>query len=276
MKNVIAFILVGLLFCTYNPAFSQNKVKKIKLKGVSGEAIGESIQEVKRRAVNEAKVNALKEAGIKENIKTYTDYFQSETDEQYEELFASNIFTNIQGAVKNIELIDTKRSFTDEGMLKMKVTINCVVLKYLTKNDLTFDYWVKGIEPNYNDGGKLQFSFKPASNGFLKVFMFTKQEAYQLYPNEYEPSREFKKNRNYEFPLKKDEDYTPVREVDYILNTPKRSEMHRIIFVFMKEEIPYTGAVNYEEIFAWIFSIPPDIREVKSFSFTVFNKAASE
>ncbi len=274
-------LLIALLvFIGLPVSFSaKKKVEKIELENITGSATGgetESLQQVKQRAINNAKINALKQAGIKENINTYTDYFQSETDEEYEELFASNIFTNVQGAVKNVEVTDSKRSFTEDGMLQIEVKINCVVLKYLTREDMTFDYWIEGIKPNYDHDERLAFSFKPSADGYLKIFMFTNEEAYQLYPNDYEPSRAFLKNREYEFPTRADDNYSPVREVNYILESEKKSEMHRIVFVFMKADIPYTRKVDYHLIFDWIFSIPPDMREVKTYSFTVFNQEAAK
>jgi hypothetical protein len=245
------------------------KKEEIKLTNIPGEAVGtenESLKQVRARAVNAAKVNALKEAGIQENINTYTDYFQSETKEEYEELFASSIFTNIQGAVTDVERVKTNKSFTSDNLLQVKVLINCTVIKYNTENDLSFDFEVKGVKPNYNHNDLLTFQFKPYSDGFLKVFIFTKNESYQLYPNNYENSISFLEEKKYKFPLE---------EINYRLETTKRSQMHRVVFVFLKKDIPYTHEVDYKKIFDWMFRIPPDIRKVKTFSFTVFNESVN-
>jgi len=40
----------------------------------------------------------------------------------------------------------------------------------------------------------------------------------------------------------------------------------------MKEDIPYTNDVEYKKIIDWIFSIPPDMRIIKSFGFSVVNE----
>ena len=249
-------------------SFSKKK-EQINLTNIPGEAVGtenESLKQVRTRAVNAAKVNALKKAGIKENINTYTDYFQSETKEEYEELFASSVFTNINGAVTGVEIVKTDKSFTSDNLLQVKVLINCTVIKYKTENDLSFDFEVEGIKPNYNHDDLLSFKLKPHSDGFLKVFIFTKNEAYQLYPNNYENSISFNEDKRYTFPLE---------EINYRLETNKRSQMHRAVFVFLKKDITYTKKVDYKKIFDWIFRIPPDIREVKSFSFTVFNESVN-
>jgi hypothetical protein len=247
--------------------FTNKKKKEIHLTNITGEAIGtenESLKQVRTRAVNAAKVNALKESGIQEDINTYTDYFQSETKEDYEELFASSIFTNINGAVTDVKILKTDKSFTSDNLLQVKVFINCTVIKYSTKNDMSFSFEVQGIKPNYNHNDLFTFKLKPHSDGFLKAFIFTKNESYQLYPNNYESSQIFNSNKSYEFPLE---------EINYRLETNRRSQMHRVVFVYLKKDIPYTEKVDYKEIFDWIFRIPPDLRKVKSFSFTVFNES---
>lgn len=264
MKNII-LLLVFLTALLPPSTFGSKKIKEIRLKGVHGEAIGtahESLNEVKQRAISQAKINALKKAGIEENISAYTDFFQSETSEDYEELFSSTIFTNIQGAVSDVKVEDMKRSFTEDDMLQVQVSINCTVIKYLTKKDVSFDFKVEGIRPNYNQNELLDFQFIPYQKGYLKVFLFTKDESYQLFPNDYESSRVFQKGTSYSFPLE---------EINYRLETDKRAHAHRAVFVFMKKDIPYLEEVEYEQIFNWIFSIPPDLRQVKSYSFTVFN-----
>ena len=60
--------------------------------------------------------------------------------------------------------------------------------------------------------------------------------------------------------------------MDYTLVSNKKSEIHRMVMVFMKEDIPYTNDVEYKKIIDWIFSIPPDMRVIKSFGFSVVNE----
>jgi hypothetical protein len=260
MKKILLYLVFSCLFVN---VFSQKKVEEIKIEGAEGTAIGKSLPGVIKQARDKAKVDALKKAGITENINTYTDFYQSETDDEYSELFSSDIFSNIRGAVKDVEIVDTLRSFTKEGFIKVTAVINCTVLKYSTSNDLSFNFKVSGIKQFYNNNAHLKFSIMPSKPGYLKAFLFTKNEAYQLFPNNWEKSILFRKDSTYKFPLE---------ELDYILETTKNSEIHRIVFVYLKKEIPFYGSVKYEEIFDWIFSIPPDQRKVKSNTFTVVNE----
>ena len=113
------------------------------------------------------------------------------------------------------------------------------------------------------DGDLLTYSFKPHKKGYLRVFVFTSEDAYQVFPNEYERSVLLnpEKQESYRFP----------QHVDIILESEEDSETHRMVFVFLKENIPYTGEVSYKDIFDWIFSIAMDQRKIKTFSFAVTN-----
>ncbi|MCB2194579.1 MAG: DUF4384 domain-containing protein [Bacteroidetes bacterium] len=242
---------------------AQNKVKEIKLTNISGKAIGgnmESLQQVKERAINEAKISALKQAGIEENISSFTDYFQSEHDNKLEELFTTDILSDIRGAVKNVDVIETKKYFNDFDKLVVEVRINCTVVKYLSERDLTFDVWVDGIGKFYTDNSKLVFKVKSSKDCYANMFIFNQDEAYKLFPNGLEESFLLAQKTEYVFPTYK---------ADYYLETKKDSEAHRMIMVFTKMEIPYTGKIKYKDIIDWIFSIPPDMRVIKSFGFTV-------
>ncbi len=264
MKKLHLLGLILLFFVASKPfAIAQKKVKEIKIKEVKGVATGgdlETIDQITQRAINEAKVEALKKAGIVENISSFSDYFQSEDNESYDELFTSDILSDIRGAVKNVEVLDTKKGFDQSDRLKIEVIISCTVIKYLTEKDMTFDAWVNGVGMFYQNEENLMFKIKPSKDAYLKIFIFGESEAFQLFPNQYEPSYLLKGGEQYNF---------PSETMDYTLFTHKKSEVHRMVMVFMKEDVPYTKEVEYKEIIDWIFSIPPDMRSIKSFGFSV-------
>jgi hypothetical protein len=53
-------------------------------------------------------------------------------------------------------------------------------------------------------------------------------------------------------------------------NKELNSEINRIVFVLLKDDIFYTGKINYKDITDWIMTIPPNKRFIKSFSFEVY------
>ena len=264
MKQILlSFIFSGILTLLNFNLSAQQKVKEIPLKNIQGTAIGnnnESVNQVLLRAINNAKIEALKKAGVEENISSFTDYFQSEYNDKLEELFTTDILSDIRGTVKNVEIIDSHKSFNEFDKIVVDVKISCIVVKYLSKRDLSFDFWVEGIKKFYNNNSKLTFKVKPSKDSFVNIFIFNEQEAYILFPNDYEQSYLLKANYEHTFPSYK---------VDYWLDTQKETEAHRMIMVFTKQKIPYTGKIKYKEIIDWIFSIPPDMRVVKSFVFNV-------
>lgn len=267
MKIIISSVFLLIVILAFSPlSNAQKKVKEVKIENIPGTARGsdnESIAQVTNRAVNEAKVEALKQAGVEENIASFTDYFQSEDNEKYEELFTSDILSDIRGAVKNIEIVEENRSFDDAGRIKVDVLINCTVVKYVTEKDVAFDAWVDGVGMFYPNDSDLKFKIKPSKDAYVKIFIFSETDAFQLFPNNYETSYLMKGNSQYFF---------PSELMDYTLYTDKKSEIHRMVMVFMKEDIPYTRDVEYKSIIDWIFSIPPDMRVIKSFGFSVVNE----
>ncbi|MFO7827785.1 MAG: hypothetical protein R6V23_04115 [Bacteroidales bacterium] len=267
MKITLTRIFILIAIVAFCPALhAQKNVKEVKMNNIRGLAIGgdnESIGQVTLRAINEAKVEALKRAGVEENIASFTDYFQSEDNEKYEELFTSDILSDIRGSVKDIEVVEESRSFDDAGRIKVDVLINCTVVKYITEKDVAFDAWVDGVGMFYPNNSDLKFKIKPSKDTYVKIFIFSETDAFQLFPNDYETSYLLKGNNQYFF---------PSELMDYTLYTDKKSEIHRMIMVFMKEDIPYTRDVEYKNIIDWIFSIPPDMRVIKSFGFSVVNE----
>ena len=170
---------------------AQEKVKEIILTNVKGIAIGsnnESIDQITARAVNEAKIEALKKAGIEENITSFTNFFQSESSNNYEELFTSDILSDIHGAVKSVKILNTNKTFNEYENLQVEVIINCTVVKYLSEKDLSFNVWVDGVGMFYANESKLLFKIKSSKNAYVNAFIFNEKEAYQLFPNELENS----------------------------------------------------------------------------------------
>jgi hypothetical protein len=168
MKLNRTVIILSVIFLLLNSSlYAQEKVKEISLKNIKGIAVGsntESIDQVIKRAVSEAKIEALKQAGIEENIASFTNYFQSENNNTYEELFTSDILSDIRGAVKHVEIIKTEKTFNEFGNLEIEVIINCTVVKYISEKDITFDVWVDGVGLFYANESKLLFKIKSSKH----------------------------------------------------------------------------------------------------------------
>jgi len=267
--NIRAYLLL-LAISISIVSIAQKKTTEHKIKEVTGVGVGgqsQTPEQVLQKAINDAKVNALKKAGVAENINSYTDYFRSETEDKMEELFTSDVLSNINGTVKNIDIVEQKLGITPEGQLKYDVIINCTVVRYKTKKDLAFSAWIDGFKSGYKVGEGLSFTVKPTNDCYLRAFVFTDQ-SYVLLPNEYEKSFLLKAHTEYTFPdLTKMDPYSM-----YIEDPKKKRETNRMVIILLKNEYYYTGEIEYKEITDWIMSIPPDERLIESFAFEIFRE----
>lgn len=265
MERKLLFALVALLFIVYNGLAQSSKVVEVPVQAVEGMAVGspaESLEEVRNRAINEAKVEALKQVGVAEHLAAYADFFKSEEAGNYEEIFTSDILTSMQGAVKSVEVVKEDKYFTEEGTLVVKVQIDGTVVRYNSSPDPAFHAEVDGLKMFYENNTPLKFRVKTTKKAWMQTFLLSESEAFVLFPNEYEPFFQMNPEQWYDY---------PTTYIDYLLETDKGSEMHRLVVVLLKEKVPYQGPVNYKAILDWIFTLPPDIRCVETHAFSVVN-----
>ena len=57
-----------------------------------------------------------------------------------------------------------------------------------------------------------------------------------------------------------------------IANSKLDRETNRMVILLLKEDIYYTGKVNYKDITDWIMSIPRDERMIESFAFDIYRE----
>ncbi|UTW64182.1 DUF4384 domain-containing protein [bacterium SCSIO 12741] len=244
--------------------------KKVLIKNVEAYAVGsesESPAQVKQKALNEAKLLALQKAGVTEQISSYSDFFVKEENGNMEEIFSTNILNDMQGVISDLELLSEEKKINDQGLLEVHIKANIEVIKFKQGMDPSFDLWMDGIKPVYVNKDLLTFTLKPNQEAYIRIFVFAeKQEAYQLYPNEYEKNKVFEAQKEYTF---------PKPSLDYQLETDLYKEQHRMVVVSLKQDIPFNAKVTYKDIMNWIFQIPPDQRRVTTFSFDVYSSDTS-
>ena len=239
---------------------AQKLVKVTGIKGISYISGDVSPNQAKSLALNDAKINALKAAGIGENIKSYELLFSSQEKNEYSQFFSSDIQSEIQGAVTSYDIINQATIKKNEIELYIEITINASVIKYETKPDNTFDAYIEGLKGVYNNHDKLVFTVKTTQPCYLTIFNINDVDATLMYPNSYEKQNPFKAIEVYKF---------PIGQVDYELETSLNdTESNRLIFVFTKTAVPFIKMdkdqlTTNDAIFNWIYSIMPDQRKVE-------------
>ncbi len=262
---LIKFLLFPLLFCS-TIFYSQKTVQVQSIKG-SALIYGDvSPNQAKIQALNNAKVNALKAAGIDEKINSYQLLYTSQAKNDYSQFFSSDIQSEMQGAVKSYSILSEKTYCKNDLEILCDIVIDASVIKYETKPDIAFDSNIEGVKGAYNNGENLTFSVKATKTCFLTIFNITDAEAILLYPNVYEKQNKLEKLELSKF---------PTMPIDYRLgNDLKKQETNRLIFVFTKTLVSYIKmdkdqTTSNENIFSWIYSIPPDQRKIEYFTLTI-------
>ncbi|HZJ74051.1 MAG TPA: DUF4384 domain-containing protein [Perlabentimonas sp.] len=270
-KVIIWFVC---LFMYISPSVSQ---EIIEVKGAIGESeIVGRISEVEARqlAINNAKVEALRKAGVGEYLKTYENLFRSETNNDFSEFFSSDIHAELQGAIKEYQIVDEKRKVDQITNLFMyEVTLNASVILYSSKPDPTFTVKVEGVKSVYEDGENFEFTIYSTKDCFLHIFGVADGYTAMLYPNSLESQKPIKADKTVSFPL---------GYMEYpLFKTGDKPEVTRVIIVFTKEPIRFLKykpmlvdgfedwVTTSEDIFSWIYSITPDARMVEYQVFTV-------
>lgn len=254
MKLSLTFFAI--LFSTV--LFAQKNIHVRDAKGVSYLSDDITVSKTKELALEEAKKEALRKAGVTEFVSESNVLLSSQEGKQISQLFNSISTIEINGAITKTENIRYEK-MKDEttGKEFIEATIDAEVVKYEKRSDPSFDFEVKGISEKYKTTEAMKFSFQPFSDGYLRVFQISKNETSQLFPNKFEQSKLFSKNLLNNFPFNK--------AIEYSLESKAETEINTIVFIFTKKEIPFTAKQDYESVIKWIYSISPDERRVKSY-----------
>lgn len=269
MQTKYFFILTLLLFSLFG--FAQKKVE-ITATG-KYEARDLTLEEVKKKAIDDAKKNAMVKAGISENVTVSDFLYTFEDNEKFQDIFQSFVSTETGAEIIVENVTETRRDINEFGNILIEVEIDAVIFKHNKEPDRSFVFRVDGIREFYLENDPLNFSFLPGQDGYLKIFNVTDATAFLLYPfedneNEMlndEKGRRFIKNQKVTFPVNKNMDGYYFGIDDPI----KNKEYNLLIFVYTKSDIPFLEIPNVQNIMTWIYKIPLDERAVEQFGIIV-------
>lgn len=251
-------ILFGMFLCISTYLFSADNI--ISVTNVMGECALMHItpEQAKQQALLAAKTEALRRAGVEENIAVTTTLQTAEQQGSVWDVFHSFSAIEVRGGIIDYTITDEQLTEKSETPV-YKVVINATVKKYVGRPDPTFSFLLSGILKNgYRNNENITFSIKPAQNGYLKIFMFeNEQNATLVFPNDYEPNRQFVGGQSVAFPTNQIIEYTATKQSQA---TP---EHNYLVFVYTKTDMPFMREVNYKNVLNWIYSIEPDLRVVE-------------
>jgi hypothetical protein len=232
-----------------------------EIKGAEGRWAVANItpEQARDRAIEEAKKEALRKAGIEENIKVSETLSNIDANDRNTQVFNSFSSVELRGAVADYTIVKDDLEKNDiDGKFYAVVVIDATVKKYHATADPEFKISVTGLRTNgYKNGDALIFSVLPNKEGYLKIFLFENTETASLiFPNDYEPNRRFSAKETASFPTNATINYVAEK------NSGDPMESNILLFVYTKTDIPFYGTITYPRILNWVNTIEPNMRDV--------------
>ena len=262
MKRIIYHFIIVALFLSN--IMSGNAQQYFKVNNVSGSCVIANIspEKAKENALFNAKIEALRQAGIPENLLAEIT--------QMGEIFIETSNIEIGGGITEYEIVSDEIRIAQEGksrILISEVVINAKVVKYNKESDPSFQIKVQALKSVYKEQETLYFDVTAYQNGYLRIFLFEEDgTGTQIYPDKaIEPDMLFMKNNTIKFPIN-DHYYYVVEKTD----KTKNKEINRILFLFLKDNINFTeDYINLQSILNWKAGISPDKRTQVFREFTI-------
>lgn len=255
MKTKQLRICITLLLMTIILPIAAQKTTKVK-NAVGRWQVSDNVtlKEAEERARMEAKKEALRKAGVMENVWSVFGQISTESGTEFQEAYSQMNVLAIGGMINvTREKVEEVWDVDSRSLYKV-VTIDAEVQKE-EKADKTYGLEVKGISTLYKAGDTFTCKIKVrGTDSYLKFFWFDSTGGSLLYPNSYEGDNLLKAEQEYSIPFSNMIDYRMEKQ------NGKDSETINMMLVATKENIPYTDDVTYEKVLKWVYAIPNNQR----------------
>lgn len=221
-----------------------------------------SLAEAEEMALWEAKREALRLAGIEDEIQYIYTAFQTAGREKssfmYHRLSRMEVAGNV--AVKQKQV----RKYYDEehDRIFVEVTIKASVTDQ-KKRDSGFKIELEGLHRTYREHEVLSFSCLAYADCYLTIFLFDRENAFLLYPNALERRSGLKKGEKLQIPFSREVVYELLKSGDEAM------EDNVLLVVATRKPVPFTGKVTYERVLNWLVGIPVKERTEEWRSFMI-------
>ncbi|UMB54542.1 hypothetical protein MKD41_03490 [Lutibacter sp. A64] len=260
------FYFLFLFLLVFTNFYAQKKIKVHKVSGISISRDKTPLKALEE-AIKDAQINALRKAGVTEQVSVSTMLFNESNGETIKNYFNEISNIELQANIVTEKVYPEVRKFDENGNMVVSVDIDATIFKYNTKKDPLLFFKVNDLKDVYYENDLISFSFIPSLDGYLKIFVINKNETFLLYPFENKnqdylsdsKNKLFRKNEKVFFPIH--DAYKPGYSIE--LNNKEIAESSVLIFVFTKKNIPFIDdKVNVKTILNWIYNIPIDERKL--------------
>ena len=254
LSMTLIFLSGGLLFA------QRETIREVNVTGSYAADENEAPADAYANALFDAKKEALKAAGVYENISSTAIIEIGGSGENFREINSELARIELEGRV----LVKKKEQSMQQynGLYKYIVTILADVKVEESEEDLKFDFMMEGLRNTYLEGENVSFTITPTADCYLRIFYFDPNSNEQLYPIEkvYKDIH-FEANVPVSFPLPHDIRYLYDRlsiAQDYTMRlTDKNNDFEQgvLLVIALKDDLPFNKEVTYENVMNWLFRI---------------------
>ena len=196
------------------PLHAQESVKVKSAQGRWQVSDDITLKEAEERALMEAKKEALRKAGVMENVWSVFGQITQDDGTEFQEAYSQMNVLAIGGMVNVTKKKVEEVWDTSTRSLYKIVTIDATVQKD-ERVDKSYALEVKGISSLYKEGDVFTCKLKVyGTDSYLKFFWFDSDGGALLYPNGYEGNNLLKSGKEYAIPFSNMVDYSITFFVD--------------------------------------------------------------
>lgn len=254
MKRILLLTVLLMLTAPLYTGYAQNK----RVRNITGrcEVTRDiSLAQAEERALEDAKINAMRKAGVPERLWSVTGLINEDDGSEFSQVLSRMTTLEVNGLI-TVKEVDYSEEMID-GRRYAVATIDADVKIVDTNVDLTFQMKVDGLKNVYGNGEAM--SFKVCIYGhdaYLTIFWFDDNGGSLIYPSEFDSRMQFRKNAEYTFPLNQGIEYVMEK-----LDKSHKMETINFIAVATKRDIPFLEKdITFDSVLKWLYSIPADER----------------
>ena len=212
------------------------------------------------QALLEAKKQALREAGVMENVSSTAIIVLGSNGSEFQEISSELSRIELEGRVRVKVQNDAPPAFPNERLVKYSTTIQAEVVVDEVEEDLNFQFKTEGFKNSYLSGENMNFSITPAIDCYVRIFFFGKNKYShaQIYPIEgVFKDIQLKAGATVNFPPEDkiflyDGPFEYTMELD---NEKDNIEQDVVLIVALKKPYPFMNDVSYENVINWLAKI---------------------
>ena len=247
-----AIVLICITLCDINAAPDSKRVRNVVGRCEITRHI--TLEQAERKALEDAKTNAMREAGVPERLWSVTGLINEDDGSEFSQVLSRMTTLAVDGFI-TINDVEYGEEVIN-GIRYATATIDAEVRRG-GDIDPTFVLDINGLNGIYEDGSNMTFDLRIyGHDAYIKVFWFDETGGTLIFPSQFENNKLFDKDIDYHFPT------NPMIDYELYRNDPdSKFETINLIAVATKRDIPFIeDKITFETVLKWIYAIPASER----------------